>query len=245
MDLLLSRIDTEAENLLRILFGVDGLVLLVLLAVVWLVAAMLKKALQVRTRALTNNPLLLPAVNLFALGGAVSLIVRYFYRGAPLLVTFVLVLGGASMVFTFGLRARAWGVGLAQVLTSRLGIGARLELDACVGIVERIGLFQLILRTDDGERVHVPVATLDGQTFKVSSPERAYPVEYTLHLEHPAQPEDVAHAERSAQLCPYRDGSRAVTVTIDPTAPTRLVVRFRAWSEAAARRARTYLLRAR
>ncbi len=242
MDVLLSRIDGEAEALLRIFFGTEGVVLLLMIAFVWAVAAMVKKAIDVRTSALTAQPFLVPFVNLVALGGTVSLMVRYLYRGAPLLVTCVLVLGGASVVFTFGLRARAWGVGILQMLSSRLGVGDRLDLEGTEGIVDRIGLFRIELRTDDGERVHVPVAALDGRTFSVSSPERAFPVEFTVHLDHPASAEDVERTQRRAQLCPFRDTSRAVTVTVDPVSPTRVIVRFRAWSEAAARRARTYLL---
>lgn len=242
MDLLLNRIDAEAENLLRIFFGVNGLVLLLMIAVVWAVAAMVKKGIDVRRGALTSHPLLVPFVNLLALGGTVSLMVRYLYRGAPLILTCVLVLGGAAMVFTVGLRARAWAVGILQVLSSRLGVGDRLELEETVGIVDRIGLFRIELRTEDGERVHVPVAALDGRTFSVSSPERAYPVELAYHLDHPVKAEDVERAQRNAQLCPFRDTGRAVTVTIDPAAPNRMIVRFRAWSEAAARRAQAYLL---
>lgn len=241
MDTLLLRIDTEAGNLLRIFFGLDGLVLIVLVALIWLGAAALRKTLRLRTGVLADSPIAVPTVNAVGLVLTVALFVRYLYRGAPLLIAFVLLVASAAMVFALGVRARAWLSGVGQILLARLQPGDRVSFEEASGFVARIGLFRLILRTDGGDRLHVPVAALDGRTFSVSSPERAFPVAYIAHLAAPADADSLALVRRHAALCPYRDTKSAVFVEVDSTDPTRVHVRFRAWSQSAAGRAEGYL----
>lgn len=240
---LLDYVSRETDAVMDMLAGggAGGLLLLGLLLA--LVTLWLTLAVRRRRRSGTGNistfSSLLVGLRLLTAAIIVSALLRYLFDRAKVFAAVVLLFGAAGALLSLGLAARRWLAGVLHVLRRTIHEGDRLTVGDVDGTVERLGLFRLLLRRDDGARMFLPVGALADQSFTVSSPEQSFPVEVLLGDERPLVAADRTRLALAAKLCPYRESGSDVHV--EPAEGGRVLVRLRCWSAAAAARAEAYL----
>lgn len=200
----------------RLILGLDNLV-----------------ALQVRT--LGNS--VISAVTL-VLAVAVSLI--FLSRLAPLTSALAVIVLGVIATAAFAVDSRGWVRAAVALWRGRIRVGDRLDMGGVRGRVADVGLFRVVVETDDGGRTHIPTARFGHEVYTVSSPERVFPVEIHIVSEQRLTEADLETLRRIATISPYREHASAIV--IEPSSdPRRVLVRFRSWSEDGARLARAHL----
>lgn len=240
---ILDYISRETDAVMDVLAGggAAGLVLfglLVALITLWLTVAV-RRWRRAGTGNVSTFSSLLVGLRLLTAAIFISAILRYLFDRAKIVAAAILLFGAAGALLSLGLAARRWIGGVILLLRRTIHEGDRLTVGDVDGTVERLGLFRMLLRRDDGARMFLPTGALADQSFTVSSPEQSFPVEVLLGEERPL---GLAARERVAlvaKLCPYRESGSDVHV--EAAEGGRVLVRLRCWSAAAAARAEAYL----
>ncbi len=241
---------TQIENTLRAqieglgAFFVQGATALFVLLGLALLLVMFASRLLGRGRSRTGMALGAQAafgMRLFGAWFALSLLVLFAYSAAPLLVTVLLGALVAGALVAVGFRSRAWLGGAWTILRGHLKTANRLTIAQGQGVVESFGLFHLVLRLDNGDRLHVPISALHDQPFSIATPDKTVAVELsvTVKNEH-----ELARLRWAAHWCGYRDRRAEVQFVRDAHDPLTVHLRFRSWSAEAAERAANYIRRA-
>ncbi|MCA9550055.1 MAG: mechanosensitive ion channel [Myxococcales bacterium] len=232
----------QAAALADLLLGRAGLALLIELAFIFLLQVGLRWALGrwgERTGRSALAALARFGVRLGALVIVLALALRALFTAVPLFTAAVLSVGLAGVAFSVGFRIQAWIGAWGMVLRGRVRLGDHLELGSVRGVVERLGLIRLHMRTESGGRVLLPVRMLTEASVEVSTPEQSFPVDLLLRVPGPVGAAELERARAVAGLCPYRVWSSEVQVVAE--AQDGLRVRLLAWSSSAAERAEAYL----
>jgi small-conductance mechanosensitive channel len=188
---------------------------------------------QVRTLAIS-------VISALTLVLAIGVSLVFLHRQAPLTSALAVIVLGVIATIAFAIDSRGWVRAAVALWRGRIRVGDRLDMGDVNGRVEDVGLFRVIIENDDGGRTHIPTARFGHAIFTVSSPERVFPVEIHIVVEHRLTETDLETLRRIAVLSPYREHESAIV--IEPSSdPTRALVRFRSWSEDGARLARTHL----
>lgn len=232
----------QAAGMAELAVGRAGLVLGLELLAILLVQGALRWALRrwgERSGRTALAALARFGVRVTAVLVGVSLVLERLFAVVPLFTAGALGLGLAGFAFSAGSRLQAWLMAWGTVLRGRLRLGDHLALGAVRGVVERLGLLRIHLRTEAGGVVFLPTRMLTETSLEVSTPERSFPVELVLSVDALVDAAALARARAVASLCPYRVWTSEVTVSA--AGERQLRVRLLAWSAAAAERAEAYL----
>jgi small-conductance mechanosensitive channel len=190
-------------------------------------------SLQVRTLATS-------VISAATLVLALAVTLFYLHRQAPLLTALSLMLLGIIATLSFGVSSHGWIRAVLALWRGRIRVGDSLRIAGSEGRVEDVGLFRVIVETEDGGHMHIPTGRFGREIYAVSSPERVFPVEVHIVVTDRLSEQDLEMLRAIATLSPYRESGSSIT--IDPgTEPERATVRFRSWSEDGARLARAHL----
>lgn len=238
---LADRIEAEGDALVGALGSPwTWLFLGVLIAVLvgsWLLRRFIAKqerfSLQVRTVAISVNSALTLVLAL-----AASLF--FLHQQAPLLTALSLMLLGVVATVAFSVSSRGWVRAIVALWRGTIRVGDSLQLGDLRGRVDSVGLFRVVVETDDGGHMYIPTDRFGREVYSVSSPERVFPVEVQIYAARNLSETDLETLRRIAALSPYREDGSSIIVEPGPD-PTRATVRFRSWSEDGARHARAHL----
>jgi small-conductance mechanosensitive channel len=150
-------------------------------------------------------------------------------------------LGLAVGAITVALREQIQdiAVGLALVARRRLREGDRVHIGEHAGTVRKVGLTRVELRRSDGTAIHVPTRLLGASALVIGHARHTVPVSAQIEIAADRAARAGEIALRTALCSPYRALGSPVEVRSDPGG--RLHVEIQAWSEHAARDARTQL----
>jgi|GEM_PF-3327292 len=179
-------------------------------------------------------------VRLFTFLFATFLLTLFLYQAASVLITGLIAALAAGALVSVGFRSRSWVGGAWSILRGRIRTGNRLSLELGQGHVESFGLFHVVLRTDNGDQLYLPVSALHDHAFSISAPDKTVLVELAVRL---ATDRDYERLKQAAALCAYRDRRVAPILLRDTEDLTLVRLRFRSWSAEAAQRAVQYLRR--
>jgi small-conductance mechanosensitive channel len=212
----------------------------------FLIGAWRLRRLVGQDRRLTPRVRAVATASINALAGVVVAVVvaGFLWSRAPLLLGIALAVLAATAGLGIAIRSRAWMWGLVMIWRGRARIGDRLRFGAIDGTVAEVGIIGITVIGDDGARIFIPNAKLAGDTFSVASPEEVYPAEVTVRRDdRDLTRDDLERLRRIGVLCPYRETSGNVVVTLGPDARSATVA-VRSWSEEAARLASDYIAHA-
>lgn len=243
-----DRVAREGELLARFLTSAEVLVLVGVVVVVALAFGALSRWVRAwRLRQGFTVGRLTTAgftVNVAGLLVVVALALRLVFARAPLISSGLVLVAVAALLVTLARAAPAWAVGLGLILRRGVHEGDRLKAGEAEGVVERVGLFRIVLRRPDGARLFLSVVALGGDAVSVASPRAVYPVEVRLTRAEGIGTEERGRIRAIATLCPYRAAASEVAVTTAADDPKACVVRLQSWSATAAQNAEDYLRRA-
>lgn len=163
------------------------------------------------------------------------------FSAAPLVTTVGLTLTVPCLVLVLAPTLQSVVVGLELALRRRLREGDRVLFGGASGIVQRIGLTHVHLRSPEGNTRHIPARLFARQVLEVERARNAVPVTVRVPLSRPPTPQLVESARRVAALCPYRVPGSALAVPPWTRRAAELAVEIHVWSEDAVSDARTQL----
>lgn len=178
-------------------------------------------------------------IRVLAWGTGAALVLRRVAQVAPTIAAAGAVLVAFGLAFGLGIRAQTWLLGWALLLGGRVRVGDHLEVGGIQGVVERLGLLRVLLRTDEGARVVMPTRALTERAVTLSAPDQTVPVDLRLVFDSPLDARSLQRARVLASLCPYRSWHVDPIVTTE--GPRELRVRLQTWSTDAASAAEGFL----
>ena len=165
--------------------------------------------------------------------GCFYLVLLRFLHRAPTLTGFALVVFIAAGSIALSPQLQNLASGAQLLLRRKIRPGDRVQVQGCAGVVDRVGLTRMVLRSADGSRTHIPNRVFDSEVLTVVRAKDSVPVQLTLRL---AQPVDVATIESArslALLSPYRVAGSRVHAQRVLNAPNAVQVEVHVWTDAA------------
>lgn len=179
------------------------------------------------------------AVRLVAWAAAVALVLGRIAAVAPMIAAVGVLLVIFGLAFGIGVQARGWVIGWGLLLAGKVRIGDQLALErGARGVVERLGLLRLLLRTDEGARVVLPTRALTERGVTLSTPDQTVPVDLRLPVTRALDGATLRRLRILAGICPYRSWTTEPSVLMEGERTVR--VRLQVWSTEAAEAAEAY-----
>lgn len=233
-------------NALRVLFGIRGLVVLVIglgllvlansalqagVRLVWRLGFDVGRRLQ--TWAATGRVLII----VFGL----ILLARRLAAAAPVLLTLTLLLISLAVVAAYAGQLPSIVVGLTLLLKRRVRQGDRLQIAGHTGTVREVGLTQVQVRGSDGATLFIPNRLITEQVLSVEHSKNSEPVRVEIAAPRACNREQLELLRRAASLSPYRVPGSPVEVE-ELANEHGYAVEIQVWSDRAARDAEHQLV---
>lgn len=171
-----------------------------------------------------------------------------FARYGVLAITLVVVLGQfgvqtTSLIALLGATGLAIGLALQGTLSNVASgvmllflrpfrVHERIEISGAAGVVQEIGLFRTIIRTDDGLYVSVPNSTIFSGTIVNTSRERLRRMTFSVEVDRGEDVDAVQKAVLNAMAADPRIATApAPSADIDTLGPLSTILSVQAWAQ--------------
>lgn len=169
-------------------------------------------------------------------------IVVKFHKIAPVLTSALLIVTAIVVaISSIGLLQNLYA-GASIALRGGLKKGTHMDIGERRGVVVWIGPLATGLQTPDGSIVHVPNRVFEREPFSTRSPDKTAQVTVRLPQAQPVTEAFRERARRLALLCPYRQPTSGVSITVEGDDRLMVVVAFQVPSDSLRDRAERFVL---
>ena len=177
------------------------------------------------------------------IGVATVMLFHFLIAKMPLVATAGVAAAAAGTAFVAFRYLPAWMVGFGLVVRGSVRAGDLIQTGDAGGVVERIGVFRMVITDADGARVHLGLADLGKAPVTVSSPTKEHLVEYIHHRFGESEEAVISTLRTIAVLSPYRTAESHVRIDVPTERQDEIRIRFHTWSEDARDQALRHLKR--
>jgi hypothetical protein len=152
-------------------------------------------------------------VTILLWGWAISLIAGRLLRAAPTLTLTIGALVGVLLFVGLSRQVENVAAGIGLATRGRIEEGNQVTVGPHTGIVRRVGMMRIQLRTPEGDLVYVPNRQFVTEVVSIGRTRDSYPLLVECVREHAWAPDEIERARLCALLSPYRDPHSRVSVT--------------------------------
>ncbi|MCO4764284.1 MAG: mechanosensitive ion channel [Myxococcales bacterium] len=227
-----TQLGMELQNLSQLLWGTSLISLGLTVLIGWLLSRLVATGSQVAWRLGVDHRHRLQVVvrwsNLIIFVGVLALLLRSFFRTAPVMFGLLAITSAAGLVLALARPLQNAVGGAALILRGRVREGDHIELEGRAGTVSEVGLLRLTVRDAEGQTILIPNRLLQDRVVMVSRRTHLVPVVAQLALETPSRPA-VEAARAAALLSPWRVAGTPARAWMDGDV---LKVELQTWSDA-------------
>jgi hypothetical protein len=162
-------------------------------------------------------------------GWALVLIGSRLLRAAPTLTLTVGALIGVLLFIGLSRQVENVAAGLGLAMRGRIEEGNQVTIGGHTGIVRRVGMMRVQLRTPDGDLVYIPNRQFVTDVVSIGRTRDSYPLLVECVRDQPWTPDELERARLCALLSPYRDAHSRVSVTTARDDVHVLAVEIQVW----------------
>lgn len=163
-------------------------------------------------------------------GWALSVMAGRLLRTAPVLSLVGLGVGAAIVLVGLAPQVQNVAAGLGLAVRNRIDEGDQVTVGPHTGMVLRVGLTRVALRSNLGDTVFIPNRRFAEEAVAVGRARNSFPLRVTFVRERSWSADDMELAREIAVLCPFRDVHSRVQVKIEGDAGRVLAVEIQVWA---------------
>jgi hypothetical protein len=168
-------------------------------------------------------------VTILLWGWAIALIAGRLLRAAPTLTLTIGALVGVLLFIGLSRQVENVAAGIGLAMRGRIEEGDQVTVGPHTGIVRRVGMMRVQLRTPDGDLVYVPNRQFVTEVVSIGRTRNSYPLMVECVRDHAWAPDEIERARLCALLSPYRDPHSRVVVTTARDNAHVLSVEIQVW----------------
>jgi hypothetical protein len=223
----------EVESLLSLLAFPRVLFFPVVLVSAWLLVRLQQQLTRFVLRVGIRRRREVVAVSAFVTivlwGWAVALVAGRLLRAAPTLTLTVGALVGVLLFLGLSRQVENVAAGIGLAMRGRIEEGNQVTVGEHTGIVRRVGMMRVQLRTPEGDLIYIPNRRFVADVVSIGRTRDSYPLLVECVRAHPWTADEIEKARLCALLSPYRDAHSRVSVTTARDGAHVLSVEIQVW----------------